>query len=186
MQIYFILRSVFTTFALRKHQYLMKRILDILHKCLIVRELLPPPIAVCSIDKHSYVFNFFTLSRMGFAHRGRVFMCLCVLLTSFFFVSCEHYDDVSHIMMEAYYEESQGLDQVPLDSIRRFSAKVDEWINVHPEARKEEIYEKIQLNIHTAMVRIRVELDDSWGGDKYITFDFNDSNNVNLNDDHEE
>ena len=72
---YFVLCSFNRTFALRNHQYLMKRILDILHKCLIVREL-PPPVAVCSIDKHSYVFNLFTLSRMGFAHRGRFFLFL--------------------------------------------------------------------------------------------------------------
>ena len=127
---------------------------------------------------------------MGFAHRGRAFLCLCVLLTSFFFVSCEHYDDVSHIMMEAYYEESQGLDQVPLDSIRRFSAKVDEWTNVHPEAQKEEIYAQIQQNIHTAMVTFRLELDDSWDDEIFISFDFNDNDNLNPNlnidDDYEE
>ena len=161
----------------------MKRILDILHKCLIVRELLPPPIAVCSIDKHSYVFNFFTLSRMGFAHRGRVFMCLCVLLTSFFFVSCEHYDDVSHIMMEAYYEESQGLDQVPLDSIRRFSAKVDEWVNTHPDASHDAFYPEIQQKIHLAMVKFTLEIDDSWDGDIYIHFDFNENDSEELTGD---
>ena len=121
----------------------MKRILDILHKCLIVRELLTPPIAVCSIDKHSYVFNFVTLSRMGFAHRGRAFLCLCVLLTSFFFVSCEHYDDFDHGVMQAFLEESQGLNQVPLDSIRRFSAKVDEWVKMRPESKNDPIYPEI-------------------------------------------
>lgn len=40
---YFVLCSICTTFANIKNQYLMRRILGILHKCLIMRELLPPP-----------------------------------------------------------------------------------------------------------------------------------------------
>ena len=152
----------------------MRRILGILHKCLIMRELLPP-IAVCSIDKHFYSPYFFTLSRMSFAHRGRAFLCLCVLLTSFFFVSCEHYEDFDHGVMQAFLEESQGLKQVPLDSIRRFSAKVDKWVIMRPEAKNDPIYSEIEENIHQAMVTFKLEVDDSWDDDIFIKFGFSSS-----------
>ena len=86
--------------------------------------------------------------------------------------SCEQYDDANQKVLEAYFVESQGLDQVPLDSIRRFSAKVDEWVNTHPDASHDAFYPEIQQKIHLAMIRFTFEIADSWDGDIYIHFDF--------------
>ena len=85
--------------------------------------------------------------------------------------------------MEAYYEESQGLDQVPLDSIRRFSAKVDEWVNTHPDASHDAFYPEIQQKIHLAMVKFSIEIEDSWDGDIYIHFGFNENDSKELTGD---
>ena len=131
-----------------------------------------PPIALCDINKSIHLIRFSALLHTDYVRCSRVILCLCLIFTGFLLGSCEQYDDANQKMLEAYFVESQGLKQVPLDSIRRFSAKVDEWTNVHPEAQKEEIYAQIQQNIHTAMVTIRLELEDSWDEEENINFDF--------------
>lgn len=138
---------------------------------------------ISKLSAFSFVFFIGRPRYVKFPSVVRVFVFSSLLLLLPFGVSsCEHYDDANQKVLEAYFVESQGLNQVPLDSIRRFSAKVDEWTNVHPEARKEEIYAQIQQNIHTSMVTFRLELDDSWDDEIFISFDFNDNDNLNENE----
>ena len=110
------------------------------HNTLIIRELLPPPIASCDIRKGIPVHNILALSRMSFAHRGRAFLCLCLCAFSLFFTSCEHLEDPSHSILEDYFYESQGLKLASTDSIRCFSEKVKTFANCTPSAKNDPLY----------------------------------------------
>ena len=105
-----------------------------------------------------------------------------LLLLPFGVSSCEHYDDFNHGVMQSFFEESQGLKQVPLDSIRRFSAKVDEWVKMRPESKNDPIYPEIEENIHQAMVTFKLEVDDSWDEDIYMNFGFGNTDDTDLAD----
>ena len=144
-----------------------------------------PPIALCDIKKTIWPAKALALLHTEYVRCSRALLCLCLILSGFFLGSCEHYDDFDHGVMQAFFEESQGLKQVPLDSIRRFSAKVDEWVKMRPESKNDPIYPEIEENIHQAMVTFKLEVDDSWDEDIYMNFGFGNTDDTDLADEND-
>ena len=71
-----------------------------------------------------------------------------------------------------YYAESEGWATavVGSDSIRRFQLKLGDYVLQHPQAQESDYYAKIQQNVQQALLRVTIQVDDSWGEDRYITF----------------
>ena len=94
-----------------------------------------------------------------------------ILLVLIAFVGCEK--EIPHYAeMREYYQESTALAQTSLDSIRRFSHKVDGFVEVHPSAKEDPLYPEIEENIRKARITIQIQIDDTWGDDIHIGFDF--------------
>ncbi len=86
---------------------------------------------------------------------------------SFILPSCEK--DVIDLM-ESYYTESMGLDNVTLDSVKSFSSKVNNYVTVYPSEKEHPLYPKIQNNIKSASMRITLTCDTTWDGTITIRF----------------
>lgn len=86
------------------------------------------------------------------------------------FLGCEK-EIPRYAEMQAYYQESVNLAQTSLDSISRFSNKVDGFVALHPRAKDDALYPEIEENIRKA--RIVISMDDgSWGEDIRWEFEF--------------
>ena len=72
--------------------------------------------------------------------------------------------------MEGLYVESCGLPVVTIDSVKLFSAKVDNYTDVYPESKEHFLYPKIQANIKSVSHRITITADTTWAGDTIIHF----------------
>ena len=72
--------------------------------------------------------------------------------------------------MKAFYQESITLPSVTTDSVNRFSVKVNDFIEVNPEALDDPLYPKIMSNIKTATLRITITINDEWDGETHINF----------------
>ena len=72
--------------------------------------------------------------------------------------------------MEGFYVESCGLPVVTIDSVKLFSAKVDNYTDVYPESKEHSLYPKIQANIKSASLRITITADTTWTGETQINF----------------
>jgi len=72
--------------------------------------------------------------------------------------------------MEGFYVESCGLPVVTIDSVKLFSAKVDNYTDVYPKSKEHFLYSKIQANIKSASLRITITADTTWDGDTIIHF----------------
>ena len=70
--------------------------------------------------------------------------------------------------MEGFYVESCGLPVVTIDSVKLFSAKVDNYTDVYPKSKEHFLYPKIQANIKSASLRITITADTTWDGDTII------------------
>ena len=66
--------------------------------------------------------------------------------------------------MQEYYAESCNLITVQADSIKRFSTKVEAFVAQHPAAKDDNLYPKIQDNIHNASARLSLAF-DTWQED---------------------
>ena len=106
------------------------------YNTLIMRELLPPPIAQCKINISPIKVAISALHHTASRRMSRAFLCLCLIIPTFFFASCESYEDPQNEVLKGYFEESKGLFQASTDSIRCFSAKVNEFTTRIPEAKK--------------------------------------------------
>lgn len=84
------------------------------------------------------------------------FLVSCIILPS-----CEK---AAMDYMESFYQESMGLNNVGLDSVRSFSAKVKDYVTVNPGEKQNPLYPKIQSNIKTAALSISIEIDTIWDG----------------------
>ena len=95
---------------------------------------------------------------------------LILLAFCWLFPSCEkEVFDVSPTM-EAYYLESVKLPSVSLDSVQSFSSKVDGFTQSYPLALEHEKYPLIRQNIKAASIRLTIEIDTTWAGEKHINF----------------
>ena len=93
------------------------------------------------------------------------------LLVLLAFIACEK--EIPHYAeMQAYYQESVNLAQTSLDSISRFSNKVDGFVEVHPSAKEDPLYPEIKENIRKARITIQIQIDDTWGDDIHLDFNF--------------
>jgi len=72
--------------------------------------------------------------------------------------------------MEGFYVESCGLPVVTIDSVKLFSAKVDNYTDVYPKSKEHFLYPKIQANIKSTSLRITITADTTWDGDTIIHF----------------
>lgn len=72
--------------------------------------------------------------------------------------------------MEGFYVESCGLPVVTIDSVKLFSAKVDNYTDVYPQSKEHSLYPKIQANIKSASLRITITADTTWAGETHINF----------------
>ena len=87
------------------------------------------------------------------------------------FVSCEkEVNGEGYPEMEGFYVESCGLPVVTIDSVKLFSAKVDNYTDVYPESKEHSLYPKIQANIKSVSHRITITADTTWAGDTIIHF----------------
>ena len=99
-----------------------------------------------------------------------VLLVLCLLGTALFVSSCEKevlYEGFPE--MHDYYVESCGLgdDAVDMDSIGRFSQKVDHFVAANPEAEETSYYPLIKANIKKYSVGITIILENEgrWAGE---------------------
>lgn len=72
--------------------------------------------------------------------------------------------------MQTYYTESCGLQSVPIDSVTRFSGKVDAFTAVYPESKEHPLYPKIRTNIQAASLRLTITINDEWDGETYMNY----------------
>jgi hypothetical protein len=95
---------------------------------------------------------------------------LIVLTVCWMLPSCEkEVFDVSP-QMESFYAESVQLPTVSLDSVKSFSSKVDGFTKAYPLALEHEKYPLIRQNIKAASIRLTIEIDTTWAGEKHINF----------------
>jgi len=140
------------------------------YNTLIMRELLPPPIAQCKINISPIKVAISALHHTASRRMSRAFLCLCLIIPTLFFASCESYEDPQNEVLKGYFEESKGLFQASNDSIRCFSEKVDAFTKCTPSAKNDPLYTKIQENIRGAMLQLQLNIEDDWGEDIYIHF----------------
>ena len=81
--------------------------------------------------------------------------------------------------MELLYNESQGLPEVSIDSIKSFTAKFGSYVGSYPESRQDELYEPTVDNIRYAAslhgyqlveLKIGITLNTDWDDDVLIEF----------------
>lgn len=88
-----------------------------------------------------------------------------------FMVGCEkQVISESYPEMKAFYTESCTLPAVTIDSVKTFSAKVDNYVANYPESKSHSLYPKILENIKSASLRITIECDTTWDGETHINF----------------
>ena len=101
---------------------------------------------------------------------SRAFLCLCLIIPTLFFASCESYEYPQNEVLKGYFEESKGLFQASTDSVARFSKKVNEFTTRIPAAKKDALYTRIQENIKLATLRITLDFDADWDSEVHIDF----------------
>jgi hypothetical protein len=79
-----------------------------------------------------------------------------LLALPFAFASCEKQTE-SFAEMKQYYAESCNLLTVQADSVKRFSSKVEAFVAQHPTAKDDNLYTKIQTNIHDAITHLSLD-----------------------------
>ena len=85
------------------------------------------------------------------------------------FVSCGQ-TQIYFPDLEEFYEESMELKSVSTDSVARFSAKVENFVVLYPEAKDDPLYPAIQKNIKSANAGFKITINPDWGED--INFNF--------------
>lgn len=89
----------------------------------------------------------------------------------FMVIGCENeVIDEGYPEMEGFYTESCGLPTVTIDSVKLFSAKVNDYTTEYPKSKKHTLYPKIQANIKSASLRISIKCDTTWAGVTHIKF----------------
>ena len=83
--------------------------------------------------------------------------------------SCENVTD-DYSIMEDYYVESVQLPTVSLDSVKSFSNKIDGYVTVNPLAKEHRRYSQILANIKAASIRMVIDVDTIWDGERHISF----------------
>lgn len=93
--------------------------------------------------------------------RKTMISILLCISASFIYPSCEK---AVTDYMQSFYNESMGLKDVGIDSIRAFSSKVNDYVTINPSEKQNPLYPKIQSNIKSAAISITIEIDPIWDG----------------------
>ena len=94
-----------------------------------------------------------------------------IFTVCFFMVGCEkQVISEGYPEMKAFYTESCALPALTIDSVRSFSAKVNNYVANYPKSKSHSLYPKIQENIKAASLRITIECDTTWDGETHINF----------------
>ena len=93
-----------------------------------------------------------------------------ILLAGLTFISCEK-AILRYAEMQQYHQESLTLAKTSLDSIGRFSQKVDAFVCLHPSAKEDPFYPEIEENISQARLTIHID-DKDWSDDVHVEFEF--------------
>ena len=143
-----------TIFATTKPITYMTNTQSDTYNTLITRELLPPPITSCRINNKSLRSATPALLHTVSCRMSRALFCLCLMLSTLIFASCESYEYPQNEVLKGYFEESKGLFQASTDSISRFSAKVNEFTTRIPEAKNDPLYGTRILSRNTKKTKI--------------------------------
>ena len=94
-----------------------------------------------------------------------------ILVVSFLCLACsKETSRSSYPEMQAYYVESCNLGVAAIDSVQRFSQKVDAFVAQHVDAKDDPLYPRIQENIQTVSIRLGFYVNDEWDGESHINF----------------
>ncbi len=103
--------------------------------------------------------------------------CVLVTLLVLGFTSCNKND--SWIQMVQFYEESQSLPEASKDSIISFNKHFVKYVDSHPGAESDDLYQPTRDNIDYAAevhgfkfgsLNIIITIDDSWDGEEEYHF----------------
>ena len=70
-------------------------------------------------------------------------------------------------MMESFYNESMGLSEFGIDSVRAFSNKVNDYVTAYPKEKQNPLYNKIQRQIKYVTISFTLTIDTVWGDTIY-------------------
>lgn len=101
--------------------------------------------------------------------KGVIVLAMCTVM-GFILPSCEKEGYDISPQMESFYMESVQLPTVSLDSIMKFSTKVDSYVADNPLAKEHRRYPQILQNIKTASLRLSISINDEWDGDTHINY----------------
>ena len=72
--------------------------------------------------------------------------------------------------MQAYYVESCNLGVAAIDSVQRFSQKVDAFVLQHADAMDDPLYPKIRENIKAVKVKSGFYVNPEWDEEVNVNF----------------
>ena len=101
--------------------------------------------------------------------RHTIYAVICMALAAPFLVtSCD--GDISSVSsaLDAMYLESKGLEKVSVDSILRFSNKLNTYVTQNPSAKSDPLYPEIKQNLKLHAVHISITVNAEWDGEKFI------------------
>ena len=94
-----------------------------------------------------------------------------ILVVSFLCLACsKETSRSSYPEMQAYYVESCNLGVAAIDSVQRFSQKVDAFVALHADAKDDPLYPRIQENIQTVSIRLGFNVNEDWDEDYDVNF----------------
>ena len=100
-----------------------------------------------------------------------LFIFVTGLIVGFLMPSCSKDDESeSSSIMETFYAESVNLNAVSQDSLMSFKSKIDNYVNVNPQAIENYRYPQIKENIKAASMKYNITINDEWEGVSYIDY----------------
>lgn len=134
------------------------------------QQILPPPTSQRTVNPHHTKAIPTALLHSACVRVGRAVLFLCLLALPFIATSCEK-EVERYEEMESFHAESLTLPDVSLDSVARFTEKVNAFVRRIPAAHEDPLFPSICANIRKSLLRFNIYVDDSWDGIMY--FDFN-------------
>ena len=89
-----------------------------------------------------------------------------IFIVAFLCLACsEETSRMSYPEMHAYYVESCNLGVAAIDSVQRFSQKVDAFVTQHADAKDDPLYPRIQQNIQSVRIQLGFNVNEDWDED---------------------
>lgn len=101
------------------------------------------------------------------------YICYTVLSSAIYapfliLLSCDGDSSSVSSALDAMYLESKGLEKVSVDSIQRFSKKLNAYVTHNPSAKNDPLYPEIKQNLNLHAVHISITANTEWDGEKFI------------------